>query len=233
MTTALAVAALEATAAAPSLVPFVADYVVRYGSVSVGTTRFELAPAEAPDRWVFRSRAEADGLARLVASGPLVQTSWVVVHDGEVLPQRFLFDDGSTRRKEDADLLFDWRAGRVKGAAKGRPVDLAVPPGTQDPVSSQLATMVALTGGREPRGLPIVDGGRLRETELVFKRRERVATPAGSFDTVVYTSRRPGGRRITWMWLAPELQYLPVQMEQLRDGKRAFYMQLTRYRAAG
>lgn len=228
----LSLASLPAAAGAAALAPFVAEYAVSYGSMSVGTSHFELKTGAGPGRWVFESRSDAQGLARLVASGRLVQTSWLTVEGGEVRPQRFRFDDGSARRQEDANLAFDWREGRVTGDAKGQPVDLAIPTGTQDPVSSQLAMMVALLAGREPASLPMVDGGQLRETEARFERRERVSTPGGEFDTLVYTSRRPGGRRVTWMWLAPELQYLPVRMEQVRDGKRAFHMQLTRYQPA-
>jgi hypothetical protein len=228
----LSLAGLAAAADTPALVPFTAEYAVSYGSMSVGTSHFELKPGADPGRWVFESRSDAQGLARLVASGSLVQTSWLTVEGDQVRPQRFRFDDGSPRKKEDADLAFDWQGGRVTGEAKGQPVDLEIAPGTQDPVSSQLAMMVALLAGREPANLPMVDGGRLRETEVKFERRERVTTPAGEYDTLVYTSRRPGGRRVTWMWLAPKLQYLPARMEQVRDGKRAFHMQLTRYQAA-
>ncbi|MCU0975884.1 MAG: DUF3108 domain-containing protein [Steroidobacteraceae bacterium] len=228
----LSFASLSAAAATPALAPFVADYAVSYGSMNVGTSRFELKPGAGPGRWIFESRSDAQGLARLIASGRLVQTSWLTVDGAEVRPQRFRFDDGASRKKEDANLAFDWQAGRVTGDAKGQPVDLAVAPGTQDPVSSQLAMMVALLAGREPANLPMIDGGQLRETEVKFERRERVTTPAGEFETLVYTSRRPGGRRVTWMWLTPSLQYLPVRMEQVRDGKRAFHMQLTRYEAA-
>lgn len=222
-----------AAAEPPPLTPFVADYAVSYGSLSVGSSHFELRSGTGPGRWVFESRSDAQGLARLVASGTLVQTSWLVVEGDEVRPQRFRFDDGSPRKHEDANLNFDWKSGRVTGEAKGQPVDLAVAAGTQDPVSSQLSIMVALRAGREPASEPMVDGGKLRDTEVRLERRERIKTPAGEFDTVVYTSRRPGGRRVTWMWLAPSLQYLPARMEQVRDGKRAFSMELTRYQAAG
>jgi hypothetical protein len=222
-----------AAAEPPALTSFAAEYAVSYGSLSVGSSHFELRPGTGPGRWVFESRADAQGLARLVASGTLVQTSWLTVDGDQVRPQRFRFDDGSARKHEDANLSFDWKSGRVSGDAKGQPVDLAVASGTQDPVSSQLSIMVALLAGREPANEPMVDGGKLRDTEVRRERRERVKTPAGEYDTVVYTSRRPGGRRVTWMWLAPDLQYLPVRMEQVRDGKRAFHMELTRYKAAG
>jgi hypothetical protein len=225
----LAVLAGAAGARTAVLAPFDARYEVSYGSMSVGTSRFDLRRDTAPGRWIFESRSDAQGLARLIAGGTLVQTSWLDVAGSEVRPRRFRFDDGSARKQEDASLAFDWDRGRVTGEAKGKPVDLALPPGTQDPVSSQLAIMVALLAGQEPAGLPMIDGGRLRETEIRLERRERVKTPAGEFETLVYTSRRPGGRRVTWMWLAADVQYLPVRMEQLRDGKRAFSMQLTKY----
>ncbi len=226
----LAGIAASADARPPALTPFDARYAVSYGSLSVGTSTFDLRRDAQPGRWIFESRSDAKGLARLIAGGTLVQTSWVEVDGTGVRPLRFRFDDGSERKQEDAQLAFDWSRNRVTGAAKGEPLDLAVEPGTQDPVSSQLAIMVALMSGREPEALPMVDSGKLRETELRLERRERVTTPAGEFDTLVYTTRRPGGRRVTWMWLAPQTQYLPVKMEQLRDGKRAFSMELTSYK---
>ena len=79
----------------------------------------------------------------------------------------------------------------------------------------------------------MIDSDNIRQTEVRVERRESVTTPAGSFETLVYTNSRPGGQRVTRMWLAPSLQYLPVRMEQLRRGKLAFSMQLQRHGAGG
>lgn len=225
---------LAATPAlAQPLAPFGADYAVRYGAMSVGSSHFELRADGAPGRWVFESRSTPSGFGRLVTGGTLVQTSWLVVAGADVRPLRFRFDDGARRRSEDVSLTFDWERGRVAGEAKGEAVDLPLEPGMQDPVSSQLALMVELLAGGEPRNHVMIDGGRLRPTELRFERRERVTTPAGEFETLVYTSRRTGGSRVTWMWLAPQLQYLPVRMEQMRREKRYFSMELERHRPGG
>jgi hypothetical protein len=43
-------------------------------------------------------------------------------------------------------------------------------------------------------------------------------------DTIVLASQRPGGNRITRMWFAPSLGYVPVQAQRTRDGKVEFTM---------
>jgi hypothetical protein len=230
-TAALAAVLLATTGAArcAGLEPFTASYSVKYSSFSIGSSRLALRREGSADGWIIESRANASGLARLVASGTLVQTSWLVIDESGARPLRFRFDDGMERKQEDVALDFDWAAGRVRGTAKGEPVDLAVVPGLQDPVSIQIATMLALQQGRQPGRLAMLEGRRIKTYDYVFQRKERITTAAGSFDTLVYTSSRPGSERVAWMWLAPELGYVAVQMEQYRQGKRLFAMYLQEY----
>lgn len=225
---ALLTAATAASAA--GLRPFSADYSVKYSSLSVGATRMELRRDTQPGRWIFESRANASGFARLLASGTLVQTSWLAVDESRVRPLRFRFDDGMERASEDVSLDFDWDAGRVTGTAKGEPVDVAAVPDLQDPVSLQVAIMAALQSGRQPGRQPMLEGRKIKTYDYQLVRRERLKTPAGSFDTVVYASSRAGSDRVTHMWLAPSLGYLAVQVEQYRKEKRLFAMYLEKYR---
>ncbi len=221
--------AMPAAAAPVDLEPFIALYAVKYGSMTVGDSRMELRPGAGPDGWIFESRADATGLARLFASGTLVQTSWIEVDGGQVRPMRFRFDDGMERSDEDIALEFDWSQKRVRGTSKGEQVDLATVAGLQDPVSIQVATMVALISGGRPGTIPMIDGPKVKYYDYEFQRNERLETPAGTFDTVVYTSTREGSSRVATMWLAPELGYMPVQLEQHRKGKRLFAMYLKKY----
>lgn len=227
---AVALLAVSLPAGAAALQPFTADYSVKYAGLSVGGSRLQLRRGEGPGQWVLESTADASGLARLLARGTLVQTSWLAVGQDSVRPLRFRFDDGMDSATEDVELEFDWAAGRVRGKAKGEPVDLEAPPGLQDPVSIQVATMLALQAGREPGRLSMIEGKRIKTYDYAFLRKERIKTPAGSYDTLVYTSSRPGSERVTHMWLAPQLGYLAVQVEQYRQDKRLFAMYLDRYR---
>jgi hypothetical protein len=146
---------------------------------------------------------------------------------------KFRFDDGMERSSEDVSLDFDWQVERATGTAKGEPVDAELPPDTQDPVSFQFALMLALQNGQQPGELPMIDGRKVKSYQHELLRKERIETSAGAFDTVVYRSFRDGSERETLMWLAPELGYLAVQVEQYRKGKRLFAMYLRKYRAGG
>jgi hypothetical protein len=226
----LGLLATSASSAA-SLQPFVAQYQARYTWLSVGDIRLELRRDTAPGRWILESRGDASGLARLVASAPLVQTSWIEVQGAQVRPLKFRFDDGSDRATEDISIDFDWKAGRAAGTSKERIVDVELPANAQDPVSFQFAMMIALQNDREPGQLPMIDGPKPAIYEQTFLRKETIKTPAGTFDTLVYNSGRPGASRQTTMWLAPSLGYLAVQIEQHRKGKKLFAMYLQKYKS--
>ncbi len=44
-------------------------------------------------------------------------------------------------------------------------------------------------------------------------------TGSGSVATRILTAQRAGSSRTTWLWVAPELRFLPVRIEQRRDGE--------------
>lgn len=228
----LAVTALSAAAfpaAAAELQPFVATYSAKYTIFSVGEIRMELRRGDAPGQWVLETRGDPGGLARIVTSATLLQTSRLEVNGGRVRPTEFRLDDGVESRQEDISLDFDWARGRVTGTAKGKPVDVELAPDTQDPTSFNLALMMALQDGRPPGPLPMVDGPKLKTYQQRRVREQRITTPAGTFDTVLVVSSREGSDREAHMWLAPGLGYLAVQVEQYRKGKRLFAMYLERH----
>ena len=226
----LAVAAFPAATA--ELRPFVATYSAKYSIFSVGEIRLELQRGNAPGRWTLETRGDPGGLARIVTSATLLQTSRLELKDGRIRPLEFTLNDGVESRQEDISLDFDWARGRVTGTAKGNPVDLELPPDTQDPTSFNLALMMALQDGRPISPLPMVDGPKLKTYQQRRVRNERIKTPAGAFDTVLVVSSREGSDREAHMWLAPELGYLAVQVEQYRKGKRLFAMYLEGYKPA-
>jgi len=222
-------AALVALPGQAELAPFVAAYEVKYANFEAGRSTLRLTPAETPGQWRMESTADATGLARLVAGGTLIQVSTIEVRGEQVRPVRFSFDDGMSRVDEDIDLAFDWAGKRVRGEAKGEPVDLELVADLQDMVSVQLRVMLALQAGKMPTTLPLIDSNKIKTYRYTEVRRERLKTAAGEFETVVYESTREGSDRVTRSWLAPQLGYLTVQMEQERRGRRLLSMYLQRY----
>lgn len=211
------------------LVPFTADYDVRYGSVDVGSSRTRVQRAAEPGRWVIESRTKASGLANLVVDGTLLQRSTFDLDSTGVRPLSYHFDDGTKRGDRDVRLEFDWRASRVRGTAEDEAVDIATAPGLQDAASIQALVLARLRHGAEPGTIDMIEKDRIKRYHYTLLRRERLKTAIGELETVVYRSARDGSGRETFFWHAPALGYALVQAEQHRDGKRAFQTRIRRY----
>lgn len=213
-----------------ALEPFVAEYDVHYGSMDVGSSRTEILRAGEPGRWIIESRSDASGLARLIASGTLVQRSSFEIDGGSLRPISYRFDDGTGRTSRDVRLEFDWRAGRVRGTAEDEAVDIAALPGLQDAASIQAIVMARLLRGDEPGTIDMIEKDKVKRYVYTRLRTERLKTSLGELETVVYRSARENSTRETIFWYAPSLGYAMVQAEQRRDGKRGFQTYIRRYR---
>jgi hypothetical protein len=225
-----AVNAHSALAEGPQLAPYIADYDVKYGGMSVGTSRTELRRAPTPGQWLIESRSNASGLARLIAGGTLVQRSTFELEAGGMRPLSYRFDDGSKRSEKDVTLEFDWGSGRVQGVSEGEPVDIAAEAGLQDAASMQAFVVLCLSGGVEPGIVPMIEKDKIKYYRYTFLRRERLKTALGELDTLVYRSARDGKPRETLSWFAPSLGNVSVRAEQREDGKRLFQTYIKRYR---
>jgi hypothetical protein len=216
--------------ATASLSPYVADYKVKYGSLSVGTSRTALSRSKVPDLWTLETELRASGLGRLVADGDLLQHSSFQFDAAGPRPLRYRFDDGTKSTERDVTLQFDWRAGRVTGVAEEEPVDVAVESGLQDAASNQALVQWRLQDGAEPGVVAMIEKDKIKYYHYTLLRRERLKTAIGVLDTVVYRSAREGSSRESLFWYAPSLGYVIVQAEQRRDGKRLFQTFISGYR---
>jgi hypothetical protein len=163
------------------------------------------------------------------AAAPSPSQSWIgtmQVSAAGVRPVSFEFDDGGAGTEKDVRIAFDWGAGRARGVSKDRPFDIEVPPGAQDTASVQAAMLVELLAGRAPQGFPIVMRGELRQYRYWSEGRARIKTPYGELDTVVWANQREGSDRMTRIWHAPALGYVPVQAIQYRKGKAESLLRL-------
>jgi hypothetical protein len=214
----LAPAAVAADGAAPLLQPYKARYQASYRGISGGQIESGLRRGTQPGQWLYETRAYPNLLGRVAVSPQARERSVMLVTDAGVRPLSFEFDDGSEDLAKDVKHAFDWTEGRVRGTAQGKPFDLAVTPGTQDTASVQAAMIVELLAGRSPTVFPILTGARLRDYRYWSEGHATIATPMGRLDTVVWANQRSGSDRVTRVWHAPSLGYVPVQAIQYRKG---------------
>jgi hypothetical protein len=206
------VVGLVGTASAGEIKPFQASYSWSWKGATVALSTLKLEHADA-DRWIYSSSSEPRGLGHLYPMRPRLRSALRITEDG-VQPLSFKAEGGGD--SHDADVKFDWSAGRATGVYEGSVVDLPLKPGIQDDLSVQIAMMVELLHGRTPEHLSMIDKNSSREYRYQREGAESLSTPLGQIDTIIYSSQHPGSPRVTRFWCAPSLGYLPMRVEQKR-----------------
>jgi len=219
----LAASLLPAWVGAAELKPFTATYTI--SALGMLAAEAEIQLTRLPDgRWEYHSQTSRRGFGRVYRRAELSmsQRSVFRLQNGRLVPETFTAEDGTDSDSKDQNLTFDWAAGRVRGVAEREVVDLQIEPGVLDELSVHVALMQALLEGRMPDSFHMIDGDRIKEYLYSAEGNEQLKTDVGEFDSVIFRSSRPGSRKGTWFWCAPELGYLPLKIER-RDGKSVVF----------
>jgi hypothetical protein len=216
---ALVLAPLASAAATDCPQPFKITMAVEWRGMSAGTSVLELT-RKGPTEFTYRSSNTARGLFRIALPDTITQISSFSIVNGQVMPATYVGDDGSSDTSRDVSLNFDWQARKVTGVAENKPVDAPLTPGVQDGLSVQIALMCALAAGQAPQSFKLIDKDEVKEYQYTHEGDEKIDTPLGKLDTVIYRSQKAGSSRATRLWIAPSLGYLPVRAEQAKRGKR-------------
>lgn len=198
--------------------PFEMRYRVLRDGWHLGNAVFSLHPAGS-GTWLFKSRANASGLASLFVHSNFGEQSHFTLHSGQLRPLSYRYTD-SGNPKHDEHVKFDWARNIAHDTRGGNTKQVSIRPGVLDRLSAQLSLSRRLSAGLAlPKELSIVKGGKVRHYHFTRKGKDLVATPAGDFETVVVSREDPQSKRRTIFWLAPRYQWLPVKMQQREPGK--------------
>jgi Protein of unknown function (DUF3108) len=196
---------------------YTAEYEVETDGHHVANAEFRVE--ENADGYVFSSSARARGVLRMIRPDPAVDRSEFSLVDGRIVPGTFRYEDGSRKGEDNFSVVFDRAAGEVRINTAGGTETLPLEAGILDRGSVQVALMRDLAACRLPGPYRYVDDDGIGEYR--FERVDGLAaeTGIGTLDTVRFSQQREGSSRQTIFWLAPELAFLPVRIDQFRNGE--------------
>ncbi|MBY4677902.1 DUF3108 domain-containing protein [Marinobacterium arenosum] len=208
-----AIAALE-------LSPYAAQYQIDWDAdISFSGNAVRQLRRDA-DHWILETKASAL-FASIVERSRFESTP-------HIKPSNYHFKRKALGRTRRADLSFDWQNGEVTNNVNQKPWKMAVPAGALDKLSVQLQLRMDLAAGEQQSfDYQVADGGHLKTYRFAIDGHEPVATPIGTFDTVrVKRVRDADSSRQTWIWFAPELDYLIVKLRQTEDDDKEYRLEL-------
>lgn len=221
---------LTAAAASPALAdgvltPHQAEYKVRISVVS-GKLSTELRRTD--EGYMATHIVKATGMSRLLTSGSMNVSSTFANDHNSIKPVSYHAID-TIRDDPEARIRFDWGTNQAIGTVGQEDVVLQLDGLSHDAVSIQYQLMLDLINGRPSAQYTLFDVEKMRVANVTRVGEKTVETKVGQFDVVGIRHQKEGSSRTTTMWCAPELDYLPVVIEQHRKGKLNFKAVLTHY----
>ncbi len=211
--------------AAAELTPHTAQYKVKISVVS-GQLNTELQKTDSA--YVAHHVLKPTGLSRLITRGSMDVTSEFSSESDRIMPARFRSVD-TIRDDPDIDLSFDWATNKATGTVGEDKVSLPLEGVAYDNVSIQYALMHDLLNGGQSDRYVLFDIDELRTADVSIAGEKEIKTKAGTFKAIGIRHQKEGSSRITTLWCAKELGYLPVVIEQHKNGKLKFRAKLVKY----
>jgi hypothetical protein len=169
------------------------------------------------------------GMSRMFARGTIKETSTFDTAPSGVKPREYTSQDSLSRDKENVRVLFNWNTGEARGTLNDEEIVSVIDGLAHDRVSIQYEVMLDLLNNHASDKYTMFEIDRLRPVNIEIVGEKNVDVPAGKFHVVGISHQAEGSKRVTTLWCAKELDYLPVIIEQHRKGKLKVRATLTSY----
>ncbi len=197
---------------AKTVQPSSADYNFTVEDKYKGTATRTLS--KSGNNWKYNVNARVAGIAS--AS----QSSAFVITGNNVSPTQAsttykLFGIGRTH-----NLSFNSGKKQVASTYKGKTINLSMAQQAFDDLSLEVQIRQDLLNGKFSGNYYMAKKDKVEKTPFKNSGKAKITVPAGTFDTVRVDRVHDDDSRSTSFWLAPSLDYLPVKVSQVNDGKK-------------
>lgn len=118
------------------------------------------------------------------------------------------------------NLKFNPSKKQVASTYKGKTINLSMAQQAFDDLSLEVQIRQDLLNGKFSGNYYMAKKDKIEKTPFKKSGNTKITVPAGTFDTVRVDRIHDDSSRSTSFWLAPSLDYLPVKVSQINDGKK-------------
>ena len=211
-------ATMPLSAQATEVSPSTASYTFSVDNRYNGTATRKLS--KSGNNWTYKVNARVSGVASANQSSTFKINGTTVSPSSASTSYKFL-GVGRTH-----NLSFNPTAKRVSSTYRGKTMNLSAPNGALDDLSLEVQIREDLLNNRFSGTYYMAKKDKVEKTSFKKVGTYNVTVPAGTYQTVRIDRIHNDSGRTSSFWLAPSLNYLPVKISQINDGKK-MEMQLT------
>ena len=175
---------------------------------------------------------EPTGFWKLIANGSINESSQFEIIDEEIKSINYRLNDTIRRNPRESVVDFDWSKKTIQGFYKDRMIDFNIERRILTRILLQIEIMHQKQRNNLEDSYLIIDKDEIKEIEITSSNSgKKISVPFGSYEVVEVSHRSKNSNRINTFWLAPDLDFIPVKLEQTEGNKVNFeanLVQLTR-----
>lgn len=201
----------------PTTFPFVqydAHYSISYFGIPAGESVHKLRQRQ-DGQYHFETRTLPNMQILPYHYHESTDFAWI---DGKFIPQNYYYNVKEGKRNKKGNLTFNWDNKTVHNKGLKEPWESEISDGVQDKLTQTLCIRQALKSGSRELNYMVAEEDKLKNYNFSIIGEEVLKTKLGTYNTVKVEHVSRKGVRTT-LWLAKTLDYLPVRMAQVRQGK--------------
>ena len=182
--------------------------------------------------YTYTLKTEPTGFWKLIANGSINESSEFEIINEEIRSINYRLNDTIRRNARESEVDFDWSKKVIKGFYKDRVIDFTI----EKRILTRILLQIEIMHQKQRNNLKdtylIIDKDEIKEIDITSSNSgKKISVPFGSYEVVEVSHRSKNSIRINTFWLAPDLDFIPVKLEQTEGNKVNFeanLVQLTR-----
>ena len=180
------------------------------------------------DVYSFELITEPTGFWKVITKGSVIERSRFVIENDQLKTYDYHLIDTIRKKSRESESEFNWSTSKITGYYKDREIDIPLEGKTLSRIVLQLQIMHDQEKQIASTDYLILDKDALKKI-TVFPEEfiTETSVPFGKFQTIKISHQSENSERLNSLWLAPELNFIPIKISQSINGKTSFEATLT------
>ena len=176
----------------------------------------------------FELMTEPTGFWKVITKGSIIERSTFTIENDQLKTYDYELIDTIRKKSRESKSVFNWNNSMITGYYKDREINIALENNTLSRIVLQLQIMHNQEHHVDSTDYLILDKDTLKKI-TIFPQEfiTETSVPFGTFQTIKISHQSENSERLNSLWLAPELNFIPIKISQSVKGKINFEANLT------
>lgn len=209
---------------------FKAQYAVKKSGVKLAEATYQLSHTDTG--YKFTQNSKLHGLAKILGGDTISAISYIDNIDGNLLLKKHQYVQTGREKNKNEDFSIQWNTseqpfkGQITGTVRNKAIDIETDTAIWEPLSFQIPLMLEADKNTKEYPYNALMKGEIDNYNFVLVSSKSFTFANKDYQLLQMVQTDTEKNRALHIWLAPELNNLPVTIVNYRDGKEHSRMQL-------